>query len=151
MPDSSSLKLERPLPNLTTMLRASRKGLHPARPPMFAAANNLIINTPKRTPTLGTPSGKMSRAGCYPVHRLVSRAIRKRIAMRSAISFGLGLSLAVFAVSSTTAATHKARIQHHYNYDIHAVAKPLVDPPSRRVCDWIGPGGRAVYRCTVVD
>lgn len=29
----------------------------------------------------------------------------------------------------------------------HARAIRRDDPPPQRVCDWMGPGGRAVYRC----
>jgi hypothetical protein len=33
----------------------------------------------------------------------------------------------------------------------HGSAVKSEPPGTHRVCDWIGPGGRAVYRCTTID
>jgi hypothetical protein len=53
----------------------------------------------------------------------------------------LGATVAVIAPSQ--AAYHKAKIRHHLVRN--------EKPAPQRVCDWVGPGGRAVYRCTVVQ
>lgn len=31
----------------------------------------------------------------------------------------------------------------------HARATGQDDPPPQRVCEWVGPGGRALYRCNL--
>jgi hypothetical protein len=68
--------------------------------------------------------------------------------VRSITSLSIALSVfTLFGVATLSqAATPVTKARHHH---VHIVAMP--DPQPHRVCDWIGPGARAVYRCTVVD
>jgi hypothetical protein len=54
-------------------------------------------------------------------------------------AFGLAVAVA--------APTYAARHKHKHRI----VQVQHTDPAPHRVCDWVGPGGRAVYRCTIVD
>jgi hypothetical protein len=66
--------------------------------------------------------------------------------MRKAASFCAALGVALILAAPTQAAYHHMKIRHHH------VAVVKSNPSAlHRVCDWIGPGGRAVYRCTTVD
>jgi len=71
--------------------------------------------------------------------------------MRRTISFCIAFGLAFVAPSFTQAANHKANIKYHHGRVVQAASRALVMTSPQRVCDWVGPGGRAVYRCTVVD
>lgn len=64
--------------------------------------------------------------------------------MRKFVLVAAVLGMASVAVAPSQAAYHKAKIRHH------ARVVQKIDPP-QRVCDWVGPGGRAVYRCQIVD
>jgi hypothetical protein len=64
--------------------------------------------------------------------------------MRKATSFSVALGMVILFVAPSQAAYHK--VSHHRSHTVKS------DPPAQhRVCDWIGPGGRAVYRCTTVE
>jgi len=63
--------------------------------------------------------------------------------MRLATSIYIVLNMVVFGFSASQAAIHKTKVKHHY------VGAQQVNPAPHRVCDWIGPGARAVYRCTI--
>lgn len=63
--------------------------------------------------------------------------------MRGSTLLLVALGTAVAAVTPSQAAYHRAKIRHHL------VRNEIAAP--RRVCDWVGPGGRAVYRCTIVQ
>jgi hypothetical protein len=53
----------------------------------------------------------------------------------------IALGMITAAVAPTEAAVHKAKVH-----------RPLIAAPApQRVCDWVGPGGRAIYRCTTVE
>jgi hypothetical protein len=54
----------------------------------------------------------------------------------------VALGLTVAAVAPSQAAYHRVKTRHL----VH-----VVTPAPVRVCDWVGPGGRAVYRCTYVQ
>jgi hypothetical protein len=58
------------------------------------------------------------------------------------------LSVVTFSGAATVgqAATPIKKAEHHHIY-----VRAIRAPQPRRVCDWIGPGARAVYRCTYVD
>ena len=58
------------------------------------------------------------------------------------------LGVAGLNMGISQAAISKANVTHQRN---HIVKASPVAPKLRRVCDWIGPGGRAVYRCNLVD
>jgi hypothetical protein len=66
--------------------------------------------------------------------------------MSKAASFCVALGITLVIVAPSQAAYHHMKARHHHS----PIAKS--NPPApHRVCDWIGPGGRAVYRCTTVD
>jgi hypothetical protein len=66
--------------------------------------------------------------------------------MTKAASFCVALGITVAFVAPSQAAYHHTKARYHHS----SIVK--TDPPaSHRVCDWIGPGGRAVYRCTTVE
>jgi hypothetical protein len=62
--------------------------------------------------------------------------------MRRSVSLCMALGMVVVVAAPTEAAVHKAKIH-----------RPLTatQPAPQRVCDWVGPGGRAIYRCTTVQ
>lgn len=62
--------------------------------------------------------------------------------MRRITSSLIVFSMAFLAVGPSQAASHKAKVKYH-----HAD----VTKAPHRICDWIGPGGRAVYRCKVIE
>jgi hypothetical protein len=64
------------------------------------------------------------------------------VTMHRIISCVAVLAFAMAVAAPTYAATHKHKLR---------LIPAKADPPPHRVCDWIGPGGRAVYRCTIVD
>jgi hypothetical protein len=74
--------------------------------------------------------------------------------MRSTELIGLVVSLTFFYVigglyiTDSHAGIFKEKSPHHRAHAVRAV-KIITTP--QRVCDWIGPGGRAVYRCSIVD
>ena len=59
--------------------------------------------------------------------------------MRLTLSIGFALGVAVSVVMPAQA-TEQSR---------HIATAPTV--ATHRVCDWVGPGARAIYRCTVVE
>lgn len=63
--------------------------------------------------------------------------------MRLATSIYIVLTMVVFGFSASETAIHKAKVKHHYS------GAQQVNLAPHRVCDWIGPGARAVYRCTI--
>jgi hypothetical protein len=66
--------------------------------------------------------------------------------MRKAASFWAALGITLLVAAPSQAAYHHMKIRHHHSSVVQN------DPPTaHRVCDWIGPGGRAVYRCTTVE
>lgn len=66
--------------------------------------------------------------------------------MRKTALFCAALGMSLLIVAPSQAAYHHIKVRHHHG----SVVKS--DPPApRRVCDWIGPGGRAVYRCTTIE
>jgi hypothetical protein len=66
--------------------------------------------------------------------------------MRKAAFFWIALGMTVAVAAPSQAAYHHLKARHSHG----SVAKS--DPPApHRACDWIGPGGRAVYRCTTVE
>jgi hypothetical protein len=66
--------------------------------------------------------------------------------MSKAASFCVALGITLIIVAPSQAAYHHLKVRHH----LGAIAKS--DPPApHRVCDWVGPGGRAIYRCTSVE
>jgi hypothetical protein len=73
--------------------------------------------------------------------------------MRRTTSIGIVLSLMLVAVAPTRAADlgtkagRHVKVSHHVRSgesDRQALPGVAVSP---RNCDWIGPGGRAIYRC----
>jgi hypothetical protein len=64
--------------------------------------------------------------------------------MRKAASISAAIGMAILVVAPSQAANHK--VSHHRS---HIIKSEPAAP--HRVCDWIGPGGRAVYRCTTVE
>jgi hypothetical protein len=65
--------------------------------------------------------------------------------MRYATIIGVVLGLTVLALAPVRGSDLPANTSHR-THIVKAKHKPA-DPPAQRVCDWIGPGGRAVYRC----
>jgi hypothetical protein len=53
----------------------------------------------------------------------------------------------VLGVATGQAAIQTVQSKHHH---VHVVKAAQSDKAPRRVCDWIGPGARAVYRCSIV-
>jgi hypothetical protein len=66
--------------------------------------------------------------------------------MRSATPICVAVGIILIAAVPSYAFHHR----HHKSNRIHVI-KVSDPPPLKRVCDWIGPGARAVYRCTYVD
>lgn len=64
--------------------------------------------------------------------------------MRAAATILVALDIAICLVVPSEAAHHKTQVHH-------VRASNSSEPQPHRVCDWVGPGGRAVYRCTVVE
>jgi hypothetical protein len=64
------------------------------------------------------------------------------------ISF-LSVALSIVIVFGVATAGHAATTTKKIHHHVRVVKAPTPQP--RRVCDWIGPGARAVYRCTTVD
>jgi len=64
--------------------------------------------------------------------------------MRKSLSIFAALAIACVAMAPAQAAYHNAKSRHHVR-----VARKSDSP--QRVCDWVGPGGRAIYRCTTVQ
>jgi hypothetical protein len=56
------------------------------------------------------------------------------------------LGVTFLGVATSQAAIMKVHVKHH-----HVRAALQIHPAPHRVCDWVGPGGRAVYRCSIVD
>jgi hypothetical protein len=65
------------------------------------------------------------------------------------ISVGIVLSVVLFANVPTPAADLAATVSRHVDIG-KATQKALIvaqnSKASQRTCDWIGPGGRAIYR-----
>jgi hypothetical protein len=66
--------------------------------------------------------------------------------LTTSLSIVLGVATLFGIATPSHASTPLAKARHRH---VRVVAVP--DPPPHRVCDWIGPGARAVYRCTIVD
>jgi len=64
--------------------------------------------------------------------------------VRHTTIIGIALSLILAALAPTQASDLHAK--SHRTHFAKAKQKP-VDAPMQQVCDWIGPGGRAIYRC----
>lgn len=68
----------------------------------------------------------------------------------SAISVGMVLSVAIFANAPTQAADLDVNISRRVGVE-KAAQKTLIAAQNgevpQRACGWVGPGGRAVYRC----
>ena len=66
-----------------------------------------------------------------------------------AISVGMVLSVVIFASAPTQAADLDVNVSRRVGVEKATqtliVAQNGEAPP--RTCDWIGPGGRAIYRC----
>jgi hypothetical protein len=72
--------------------------------------------------------------------------------MPSIISVGIALSMTVCAQVPTQAADLDVKVGGHGDVDVGKVDQKtlivaLKNEVPQRTCDWIGPGGRAVYRC----
>ncbi len=67
-----------------------------------------------------------------------------------AISVGMVLSVAIFASAPTQAADLDVNVSRHVGL-AKAAQKTLIvahnSETPQRTCGWLGPGGRAVYRC----
>jgi hypothetical protein len=61
--------------------------------------------------------------------------------MRRLVILWIALAMVVFVAAPTEAAVHRAKPHRAL----------ITTPAPQRVCDWVGPGGRAVYRCTTVQ
>jgi hypothetical protein len=73
--------------------------------------------------------------------------------MRLTTSICIAFGMTLFAVPAY-AMHHKTKIKCHHACSVTAPRPAAVvkqDNAPHRVCDWIGPGGRAVYRCTTVE
>ena len=68
----------------------------------------------------------------------------------SAISVGMVLSIATFASAPTQAADLDVNVSRHVGVE-KAAQKTLIiaqnSEAPQRACGWVGPGGRAIYRC----
>jgi len=66
------------------------------------------------------------------------------------ISAGMVLSVAIFASAPTQAADLDVNVSRHVGVE-KAAQKTLIVAHNgealQRACGWLGPGGRAVYRC----
>ena len=67
-----------------------------------------------------------------------------------AISVGMVLSVAVFAGAPTQAADLAVNVSRHVDVERqlrrHSIVAQNSETP-QRTCGWLGPGGRAIYRC----
>ena len=67
-----------------------------------------------------------------------------------AISVGMVLSVAIFASAPTQVADLNVNVSRRVNVE-KAAQKTLIVAQNgetpQRACGWLGPGGRAVYRC----
>jgi hypothetical protein len=67
-----------------------------------------------------------------------------------AISVGMVLSVAIFANAPTHAADLDVNVSRRVNVE-KAAQKTLIVAQNgetpQRACGWLGPGGRAIYRC----
>lgn len=73
--------------------------------------------------------------------------------MRLTTSISIAFGMTLFAVPAY-AVHHKTKISCEHRCKVEAPRPAVVlkqDNAPHRVCDWIGPGGRAVYRCTTVE
>ena len=66
--------------------------------------------------------------------------------MRKVASLCVALGMTLFIVAPSQAAYQHTKIRHH-----HGSVVKSEPPATHRVCDWIGPGGRAIYRCTTAE
>ena len=67
-----------------------------------------------------------------------------------AISVGMVLSAAIFASAPTQAADLNVNVSRRINVEKTAQKTLIVaqnGEKPERACGWLGPGGRAVYRC----
>jgi hypothetical protein len=71
----------------------------------------------------------------------------KHVRLRLLLSIALGIVTVLGAATIGQARAAIRKIAHHHH--VRIVKAPA--PQLRRVCDWIGPGARAVYRCSYVD
>jgi hypothetical protein len=62
--------------------------------------------------------------------------------MRRSVSIYLALGMIVAAVAPTKAAVHSGKTHHPVS---------ATQPGPQRVCDWVGIGGRSIYRCTTIQ
>jgi hypothetical protein len=54
----------------------------------------------------------------------------------------------IFGVATSHATIQKMQNKRHH---AHVAKAPQIDKTPHSVCDWIGPGARAVYRCGLAD
>lgn len=70
--------------------------------------------------------------------------------MRRATSIIIVSGLILLAFLPAQAADLKIKVSRDFDKVYgHARAIRRDDPPPQRVCDWMGPGGRALYRCNL--
>jgi hypothetical protein len=62
--------------------------------------------------------------------------------------FYIVIGVTFLGITTSQAAIGKVHANHHH---VRVVKALQTKPAPRRFCDWIGPGGRAVYRCSFVD
>jgi len=67
----------------------------------------------------------------------------KVVMRRTTSTICLSIGIALFAIASTQAEPYRAKANFH--------RVPVAQEKQQRVCDWVGPGGRAVYRCKIVE
>ena len=68
--------------------------------------------------------------------------------LRTISAIGIVLSLILLAVVPTQAADLKTKVSRHVvKTSRHALAVPQDGAMPQPICFWVGPGGRAIYRC----
>jgi hypothetical protein len=64
---------------------------------------------------------------------------------------GIVMSMTVCAVAQAQADDQGVKASHQHASNVK-VPRGIFDEQSpQRICDWIGPGGRAVYRCRTIN
>jgi hypothetical protein len=71
------------------------------------------------------------------------------MAMRLTTLIGIALGAACISAAPTQASYDKATAQHHHASHHSLIGKEYAE--LQRTCSWVGPGARAVYRCSVLD
>jgi len=65
---------------------------------------------------------------------------------RTKLVIGIVMSMTLLAIAPAKAGDQDGKVTRQ-----HAKSQANDDPPPQRNCDWIGPGGRAVYRCRAIN